>query len=58
LGFTDANHMRDAHRQWVQVAMDNGKVQREPQCSESIAVGHPEFLISIQDNLHPGIQGR
>ena len=58
LGFTHSNRMRDAHRQWVQMALDNGKVQREPQWSESIAVGRPEFLQSIQKKLHPNISGR
>ena len=41
LGFSDANRMRAAHRQWVQAALDHGRLQREPQWSESIAVGRP-----------------
>ena len=50
--------MREARRQWVQAALDNGKVKREPQWSDSIAVGRPEFLESILNKLHPGHRGR
>ena len=57
LGFTDAKRMREAHRQWVQTALDNGRVKREAQWSESIAVGRPEFLESILNKLHPGHRG-
>ena len=49
--------MREAHRQWVQAALDNGKLQREPQWSESIAVGCPEFLESFRKKLHPNSTG-
>ena len=58
LGFADAKRMRDAHRQWVQAALDNDKVQREPHWSDSVAVGGPEFLESILNKLHPGHRGR
>jgi hypothetical protein len=50
--------MRDAHRQWVQAALDNVKVQREPHWSDSVAVGGREFLESILNKLHPGHRGR
>jgi putative transposase len=50
--------MREAHRQWVQVALDNGKIKRETEWSESIAVGRLEFLESILNKLHPGHRGR
>ena len=43
---------------WVQAALDNGKIKREPEWSESIAVGSLEILELILNKLHPGHRGR
>ncbi|MGB5538835.1 MAG: transposase [Gammaproteobacteria bacterium] len=58
LGFKHVDRMRATYRQWVQEALDKSKLVRESQWSESIAVGHPDFLESIRQELYPDIPGR
>jgi hypothetical protein len=50
--------MRAAHEEWVQASLNKGDIQREKQWSESIAVGNPEFLIEVQNQLHGRCAGR
>jgi putative transposase len=58
LGFNDVRQMRKAHCYWVQGTLASGRLGREPQWSESVAVGHPRFLAEIRRQLHLRCPGR
>lgn len=58
LGFTDTRDMQTAHHSWVQASLDSGRRQREPQWSESVAVGQREFLEAIRSELYLRSPGR
>jgi len=58
LGFANPAQMQAAHREWVQASIESGSMDREPQWSESVAVGQPEFLTTIQSELHLRSPGR
>ena len=57
LGFTDTNSLRDGLREWVDLALAKGGLQRDPAWTMSIAVGGREYLDAIERELrvsHPG----
>jgi len=58
LGIADVRSLQAAHRQWVQIALECGRREREPMWTESIAVGQPEFLAAIQRELYLRCPGR
>lgn len=58
LGFTNAGEMRAAHRAWVQDALTAGETSRQPQWTESVAVGRPSFLAAIKQQLRLASHGR
>jgi len=58
LGFTEPRDMQAAHCRWVQASLDGGNNEREPQWSESVAVGQREFLEAIRRELYLRSPGR
>ena len=57
LGFTDTHSLRDGLREWVDLALAKGDLQRDPAWTMSIAVGRREYLDAIERELrvsHPG----
>lgn len=57
LGFTDTDRLRDGLREWVHGALEKGRLERDPEWTESIAVGQREYLAVIRQDLkasHPG----
>jgi len=57
LGFADADNLRDGLREWVDQALANGSLERQPEWTQSIAVGQREYLDVIGRELkvsHPG----
>ncbi len=58
LGFGEPVIMREAHAALVQEAVEKGELQREPRWTESIAVGHSEFLKFFQEAIRTENPGR
>ena len=57
LGFVDADSLRDGLREWVGQALAKGCLKRQPEWTQSIAVGQREYLDVIGRELkvsHPG----
>jgi putative transposase len=57
LGFADAESLRDGLREWVDQALAKGSLERQPEWTQSIAVGQREYLDVIGRELkvsHPG----
>src|SRR6185436_16487818 len=40
----ELRQLADLHREWVEAALQRGSAEREPQWSESVAVGGREFV--------------
>jgi putative transposase len=58
LGFVDAGNLRDGLREWVDLALTNGRLERQPAWTQSIAVGQREYLDAIGCKLKAGHPGR
>ena len=58
LGFSTYDGLREAHRQWVEEALANGRCTREGKWSESIAVGNQEFVEVVRAKLGIRSKGR
>jgi putative transposase len=57
LGFVDLTSLRAGLREWVDEALAQGGLTRQPEWSQSIAVGQREYLDAIGNELkitHPG----
>ena len=57
LGIADASSLRDQLREWVDVALASGDLDRQPVWTQSIAVGQRAYLDAIGHDLkitHPG----
>ncbi|MDH3561440.1 MAG: transposase [Gammaproteobacteria bacterium] len=57
LGFADADRLREGLREWVDQALAQGDLVRQPVWTESIAVGQRDYLDAIGRELtvsHPG----
>ena len=52
--------MKDAeHRKWLEESIHhNGLDAREPEWTESVAVGSKTFIEGIREELQPGLRGR
>jgi putative transposase len=50
-GFTDVRDFQNAHRQWVEQALENGRALRDGRWSESIAVGSLTFVETVKNDL-------
>jgi REP-associated tyrosine transposase len=50
-GFADVRDFQRAHRQWVEHALENGRMARNDRWSESIAVGSLAFVEQIKSEL-------
>lgn len=63
IGITDHETLASHHREWVNSELTNGNTKRQPQWTESIAVGSHEFIEQMQSRLRnkvtyrPEIQG-
>lgn len=58
LGFGDLNSMRRAHHGWIQTAVQQSTPTYEPEWAEAIALGQPEFLETIQQEIKISNPGR
>lgn len=58
LGFGDTTEMRYHHHQWVETALVQSPLQREPAWTEALAVGQPAFLETIQREVRVSNPGR
>ena len=58
LGFEQYEQLRLAHKEWVQKAVGEGPVPRQPQWTESIAVGSEEFVVDTKAKLEIRAKGR
>lgn len=47
-GFVDLGELRKRHRTWIEEELNAGPRSREPEWSESVAVGSQEFVASIE----------
>ena len=57
LGFSNTDSLRSGMREWINQALANGELTRQPAWTESIAVGQSTYLSSVADALkasHPG----
>ncbi len=50
--------LRWVYRQWIEEALAKGSRNRQPQWSESIAVGSGAFVDGIKKKLEPRAKGR
>ncbi|MDX8404677.1 MAG: transposase [Mariprofundus sp.] len=50
-GFSSEERFRQAHRQWVETAFHERKLQRRPEFTESLAVGSQGFAEQVQSEL-------
>ena len=53
--FTD---LKEAHREWIEEALEKSKVVRESKWTQSIAVGDKSFLEQLKDRLGIRAKGR
>ncbi len=53
-----AVELRRRHRQWIEDALINGAKRRQPEWTESIAVGSQTFIEVIQEKLNSRVKGR
>ena len=58
LGYVDVGSLRDGLREWVELALSNGRLERQPAWTQSIAVGQREYLDAIGCKLKAGHPGR
>ena len=57
-GFTDYYEFQNAHRGWIEAALDQPNSGRDPHWTDSIAVGSKAFVHSIQNKLGTKTKGR
>jgi putative transposase len=50
-GFTDMANFQVAHKSWVDSSLRIGDLERQPQWSESIAIGPPSYVEQIKGDL-------
>ena len=50
--------LRQEHGQWIEEAISTGSKLRQPEWTESIAVGSKTFIEGIQEKLKPIAKGR
>ncbi len=58
LGFEKYAHLKDAHYQWVDSALQTGNRERESKWTQSIAVGSKSFIEQMQESLGFRAKGR
>jgi len=58
LGFTDADSLRDGLREWVDVTLAKGGLERQPAWTQSIAVGRRDYLDAMGSELKVSQPGR
>ncbi len=58
LGLRSVSQLRQVHRRWVSNAIGKGSMAREPQWSDGVAIGNPDFLEAIRRELWPRLPGR
>ena len=57
-GLENDEQLRKEHYQWVEESILNGRKAREPEWTESIAMGSKTFVDGIKEKLQPGLSGR
>ena len=57
-GLENNEQLRKQHRQWVEESIHSGGYEREPEWTESIAVGSKTFVDGIREKLKPRLSGR
>ena len=57
-GFNSDEQLRSEHKQWIDASILSGIKDREPDWSESVAVGGRDFIDRIKDQLNRGSFGR
>ncbi|MCP4314209.1 MAG: transposase, partial [Bacteroidetes bacterium] len=50
--------LRREHRQWIEEALSYGSQHRQPEWTESIAVGSQTFIEGIKEKLNSRVKGR
>jgi hypothetical protein len=48
-GFDDSDRLTEAHKAWVEEALEGDGHVRDAKCSESIAVGSKSFVEEIKE---------
>jgi hypothetical protein len=57
-GFESDEQLRKSHQQWVEQALRDGGKIRQPEWTESIAVGSEEFVNDVLEQLGRRVSGR
>jgi len=57
-GFESDEQLRKSHRQWVEEALHDGGTIRQPEWTESIAVGSEGFVNGVLEKLERRVPGR
>jgi len=58
-GLENDEQLRKEHRKWLEESIHyNGLDAREPEWTESVAVGSKTFIEGIREKLQPGLRGR
>lgn len=57
-GFSSYENFQDAHRDLIDASLANSNNSRQPQWTESIAVGSKSFIETIQGELGARAKGR
>jgi putative transposase len=58
-GLGNDEQLRKEHRKWLEESIHhNGLGAREPEWTESVAVGSKTFIEGIREKLQPGLRGR
>jgi putative transposase len=57
-GFSSYQDFQKAHREWIEAAIDQSSVMRDPHWTESIAVGSQDFVKAIKSKLAVKTKGR
>jgi len=57
-GFRDDGQLREAYREWVEQAVREGESKRQPDWTESVAIGSAAFVRQIQQDAGEKLAGR
>jgi hypothetical protein len=57
-GFESDEQLRKSHQQWVEEALRDGGKMRQPEWTESIALGSEEFVNHMLEQLGRRVPGR
>jgi REP element-mobilizing transposase RayT len=57
-GFSSDEQLRSEHKQWIEDFILSGSNDRQPDWSDSVAVGGQEFIETIKNQLNQGSFGR